>query len=72
MCRLPYCLLLTLSFREFHRLLITFANSLDPDQDQHSVGQDLDFFPFDTYNDSACVPERFFIKKLILKTLVSA
>ena len=24
------------------RLLIIFANSLDPDQDQHSVGSDLD------------------------------
>ena len=27
--------------RDFCRLLITFANSLDPDQDRHSVGPDL-------------------------------
>ena len=26
----------------FCRLLITFANSLDPDQDRHYVGPDLD------------------------------
>ena len=26
----------------FCRLLITFANSLDPDQDQHLIGPDLD------------------------------
>ena len=26
----------------FYRLLITFANSLDPDQDRQNVGPDLD------------------------------
>ena len=26
---------------DFFRLLITFANTLDPDQDQHSIGPDL-------------------------------
>ena len=29
------------------RLLITFANSLDPDQDRQNVGPDLDPKPFD-------------------------
>ena len=27
---------------DFHRLLITFASSLDPDQDRQNVGPDLD------------------------------
>ena len=27
---------------DFGRLLITFANSLNPDQDRHNVGPDLD------------------------------
>ena len=27
---------------DFCRLLITFANGLDPDQDRHNVGPDLD------------------------------
>ena len=27
--------------RDFCHLLITFANSLDPDQDRHNVGPDL-------------------------------
>ena len=27
---------------DFCCMLITFANSLDPDQDRHSVGPDLD------------------------------
>ena len=31
----------------FCHLLITFANSLDPAQDQHSVIPDLDLKPFD-------------------------
>ena len=31
-----------LASRDFCRLLITFANSLDPDQDQHNVGPDPD------------------------------
>ena len=32
-----------LASRDFCRLLnIAFANSLDPDQDQHNVGPDLD------------------------------
>ena len=42
----------------FCRLVITFANSLDPDQDRQNVGP-----PFGTDN----VPEVFFLKKLILK-----
>ena len=28
--------------RDFCRLLIIFSNNLDPDQDRHSVGPDLD------------------------------
>ena len=36
-------LLITLSLPEvFFRLLITFANSLNPDQDRQNVGPDLD------------------------------
>ena len=31
-----------LASSDFCRLLITFANSLDPDQDQQNVGLDLD------------------------------
>ena len=31
-----------LSSDDFRRLLITFANSLDPDQDRLNVGPDLD------------------------------
>ena len=30
---------------DFGHLLINFADSLDPDQDQHSVGPDLDSNP---------------------------
>ena len=40
------------------RLLITFANSLDPDHDQQNVGPDL---------DSNCLCCTHFLKKLILK-----
>ena len=32
----------SLASGDFCRLLITFANSLDPDQDQQNVGPDLD------------------------------
>ena len=35
-------LTLCLASCDFCRLLITFANSLDPDQDQQNVGPDLD------------------------------
>ena len=38
--RVSYCS--TLASCYFCRLLITFANSLDPDQDRHNVGPDLD------------------------------
>ena len=41
-------------------LLITFANSLDPDQDRQDFGPDLD--PNVCHSDS--VPERFFLKSL--------
>ena len=40
------------------RLLITFANSLDSDQDQQNVGSDL---------DPNCLCRTHFLKKLILK-----
>ena len=43
---------------EFCRLLITFANSLDPDQNRQNVGPDLD--PNVWHFDS--VPERIFEK----------
>ena len=43
---------------EFRCLLITSANSLDPDQDQHNVGPDLD--PNLLTLNSAC--ERIFGK----------
>ena len=33
---------------DFCRLLLNFANSLDPDQDQRNVGPDLDPNQFDT------------------------
>ena len=42
----------------FCQLLITFANSLDPDQDRHNVGHDL---------DPNCLTLMVFSKKLILK-----
>ena len=41
---------------DFYHLLITFANSLDPDQAQLFVGPDLDSDYFDTDG----VHERFF------------
>ena len=40
------------------RLLITFANSLDPDQDRQKVGTDF---------DPNCLCCTHFLKKLILK-----
>ena len=43
----------------FHRLLITFANSLDPDQDRQNVGLDLD--------PNCLTLKEFFSKKFILK-----
>ena len=36
-------------------LLITFANSFDPDQDRQNFGPDLD-----TNHSTLCVPEFFF------------
>ena len=42
------------------RLLITFANSLDPDQDHQKVGPDL---------DPNCLCCTHFLKKLILKKM---
>ena len=48
---------------DFCRLLITFANSLEPDQDRQYVGPDLDPKLFDTLIG---VPE-YFLKMLILK-----
>ena len=47
---------------ETRRLLITFANSLDPDQDQQNVVPDL---------DPICLCRTHFLKKLILKKKVS-
>ena len=44
---------------DFCHLLITFANSLDPGQDGQNVGPDVD--------PNHSVPERFFLKQLILK-----
>ena len=41
---------------DFGRLSITFANRLDQDQDQHTIGPDLD--PNCRHSDS--VPERIF------------
>ena len=42
---------------DFYRQPITFANSLNPDQDGPYVGPDLDPNPFDTFD---CVPKIFF------------
>ena len=39
---------------DFCRLLITFANSLDPDQEQQNVGPDLD--PNHQDDDYHCQP----------------
>ena len=44
----------------FCRLLITFANSLNPDQERQNVGPDLDQKRFDTLNAFMKV---FFLKK---------
>ena len=44
------------------RLLITFANSLEPDQDQQNVGPDL---------DPNCLCSTHFVKELILKKKIS-
>ena len=49
-------------------MLITFAKSLDPDQDQQSVSSDLDLT---TVSHSGCVPERNFQKKLIFGIKIS-
>ena len=39
---LEFLLTFFLASSNFSHLLITFANSLDPDQDQQNVGPDLD------------------------------
>ena len=44
---------------DFCHLLITFANSLDPDQDGQNIGPDL--YPFYT----GIVPERIFFEKVL-------
>ena len=46
---------------EFCRLLLTFANNLDPDQDGHFVCPDLDPNHL-TFSHSDRVPEEFFEK----------
>ena len=43
------------TYSDFCRLLITFANSLDPDQAQQNVGPDLD--------QNFSVPDRIFFEK---------
>ena len=43
-------------------LLITFANSLDPDQDRQNIGPDLD-------PNRLTLNKRFALKKLILKKI---
>ena len=48
---------------EFCRLLMTFVNSLDPDQDRDNVDPDLDTDHL--YFDNG--PEIVFLEKLILK-----
>ena len=48
---------------DFCCLLIAFANSLDPDQDQQNFGPDLD----PNYLTLNSIPERIFWKKNILK-----
>ena len=40
---------------KFFRLLIIFANCLDPDQDQQNIGPDL---------DPNCLTLRYFLKKV--------
>ena len=51
-------IIISSNLMETCRLLITFANSLDPDQDQQNVGSDL---------DANCLCRTHFLKKLILK-----
>ena len=59
---MPECLTSCLLFIA-SRLLITFANSLDLDQDQHSVGPDLDPNRL-TLQMIASAPEIIFLKKV--------
>ena len=47
---LKHCLLLTVSLC-FCRVLITFVNSLNPDQDRQTVGPDFGSEPFITHID---------------------
>ena len=51
-----------LSSSNFCHLLISFATSLDPDQDQQNVGPDLDPKLFDTL--------KVFLKEFLKKKLV--
>ena len=48
---------------DFCHLPITFANSLDPDEDRHNVGPDLD--KNGLYSDTV----NFFLIKLVLKNV---
>ena len=49
----------------FCYLLITFANSLDPDQGRHSVGPDLDPYLLTLLYHSC----KILLKRLILKSM---
>ena len=60
---MPYYLNSFLARGDFSRLLITFAKSLDPDQDQQSIGPDQD-----PNRLIISVPEKLFLKKLTLKS----
>ena len=51
---------------DFCRLLITFANSLDPDQDRQNVGPDLNKKTFDTL---MLLPKEYFEKSNVEKYL---
>ena len=61
------CMLNSLLASDFFHLLITFANSMDPDQDwvQQNIGPDLDPNCFDA--DGIFLKE--FFKKSILKKI---
>ena len=53
-----------LASSDFCCLLITFANSLDPDQYGHTVGSDLDQKPFVTLCSSKNVFEKVNFEKV--------
>ena len=65
-CRLPKCtiggkLVTSLPTSVYCHRLITFANSLNPDQAQQNVGPDLD--------QNCLFLKQFFFKKLIFKNI---